>query len=537
MRDTPNSQCATCTACRPACPDINEENSFWKEILLPARRDVYFAFPGVVLAFYAYYFLQSGTWAYYFDGSWTRETGLFRTAFTPGVDARTAGFYFWPRMPRALAAALTLIAGAVISHAAFRALEPALGRALRRRGTDEDEAGLRSIVFAITAFTAFVTFYSFAGAPTLRLVPALPHVFQLVVVSTATVFLARRLGRRQAAFAEETLARRLVANWKWTDAPRPRNLREAFLIHTIRSRSQDDARRQMVDLDKSAIRDSVDSGMISRREVHRLDALRHQLQISDADHELAMSELADEGGGLAASHARTASPEKQLQLETYAEALQLHLERQEHATTDVDNAFVRELRARYGVTVDEHAAVVERLLQGDGLASHLTGLPAAIEWLAASVRRFEATRAPAASFFVRLLHRRWARAADTLVRTMMSDAAAAEALREGLLSEAPEARDTVLEVVGSLVSPATATSLTAALARARQDIGTDPDPAAAAARATLEPRPLPARDGLVPARGNGPGGCRRLRPSRSRRASGRPRDGCACPGPGRRSRA
>jgi hypothetical protein len=477
LRDTPNSQCGTCTACRPACPDINEENSFWKEILLPAKRDVYYAFPGVVLAFYAYYFLQSGTWAYYFDGSWTRETGLVRTAFLAGLDGHTAGFYFWPRLPRAVAAALTLVAGGALSYAAFRTLEPALGRVLRRRGSAEDDAGLRSVTFTLAAFAGFVTFYSFAGAPTLRLVPALPHVFQLVVMTTATLFLVRRVGRRQSAFAEETLARRLLANWRWTDAPPPRDLREAFLVHTVRSRSQNDARRQMLELYKSAIRDSVESGMISRREVHRLDALRRQLQIADADHELAMSELADEGVGLAPGQARLASPEKQLQLETYAEALQLHLERQHQTTADVDTALVRELRARYGVTVDEHAAVVERLLQGDGLASHLTGVPAAIEWLAAAVERFGAMRSPAAAFFVGLLRRRWARAADTLVRTMMGDVAAAEALREGLLSEAAEARDMVLEVVGSLVSPATVATLTAALTRARRELGDDPDSA------------------------------------------------------------
>ena len=268
------------------------------------------------------------------------------------------------------------------------------------------------------------SFYSFAGAPTLRLVPGLPHAFQLVVVTTATLVLVRRVGRRQSAFAEETLARRLVANWKWTDVPPPRDLREAFLIHTIRSRSQDDARRQMLDLYKSAIRDSVDSGMISRREVHRLDALRRQLQISDADHELAMSELADEGGGLAATQARAASPEKQLQLDTYAEALAVHLDRQQQAPTGIDDAFVRELRARYGVTVDEHAAVVERLLRSDGLASHLTGVPAAIEWLAATVQRFESLPSPAGRFLVRLLRRRWARAADSLVRTLVGDESA-----------------------------------------------------------------------------------------------------------------
>ena len=75
LRDTPNSQCATCTACKPACPDINEENSYWKEILAPAKARAYYAFPGVVLAFYTYYYLQAGTWSYYFDGSWTNQVG------------------------------------------------------------------------------------------------------------------------------------------------------------------------------------------------------------------------------------------------------------------------------------------------------------------------------------------------------------------------------------------------------------------------------------------------------------------------------
>ena len=41
----------------------------------------YFAFPGVVLAFYGYYFLQAGRWSYYFSGEWTHQVGLVRTAF------------------------------------------------------------------------------------------------------------------------------------------------------------------------------------------------------------------------------------------------------------------------------------------------------------------------------------------------------------------------------------------------------------------------------------------------------------------------
>jgi hypothetical protein len=470
LRDTPNSQCGTCTACRPACPDINEENSYWKEILQPAKRNVYFAFPGVVLAFYWYYWLQAGTWEYYFGGSWTNDPGLFRTAFLPGVDARTAGFFFWPRVPRAVAAALTLATGGTLSFVAFRNLEPLIGRALARRGAGEDASALRSVLFTLAAFAAFVSFYSFAGAPTLRLVSGLPHAFQLVVVTTATVFLVRRLGRRQSAFAEETLAKRLVANWKWTDTPPPSDLREAFLVHTIRSQSQEDARRQMLDLYKSAIQDSVEAGELSRREVHRLDALRRQLRISDADHELAMSELADEGGGLGAAQS-AASPEKRLQLDTYAEALALHLEHERRADAAVDDGFVRELRDRYRVTGDEHAAVVARLFQTGGLAGHLTGVPAAIEWLAAAVAKYSPMPSPASRFLVRLLRRRWARVADGFVRTLAGEGPVIDALREGLLSEDAVARDEVLGVLGSLVSPATIAQLRASVASARAEIG------------------------------------------------------------------
>ena len=97
-----------------------------------------------------------------------------------------------------------------------------------------------------------------------------------------------------------------------------------------------------------------------------------------------MAELADERGGLAATRRSATSPEKQLQLETYARGAR-RPSRAPGATTGSDDAFVRELRERYGVTGDEHAAVLDRLLQSrDGVARHLGDVPAAIEWSAAA---------------------------------------------------------------------------------------------------------------------------------------------------------
>ena len=83
LRETVNSQCAKCTACKKFCPDINEENGYWKEIDSRPKRLAYFAFPGLVFGFYFYYYLQSGTWSYYFGGGWTDEP-----AFTPARSRR-----------------------------------------------------------------------------------------------------------------------------------------------------------------------------------------------------------------------------------------------------------------------------------------------------------------------------------------------------------------------------------------------------------------------------------------------------------------
>jgi polyferredoxin len=57
LRETPNSQCEPCTACKKACPDINAENGYWKEIDCRSKRWVYYAFPGLVFGFYLYFYV------------------------------------------------------------------------------------------------------------------------------------------------------------------------------------------------------------------------------------------------------------------------------------------------------------------------------------------------------------------------------------------------------------------------------------------------------------------------------------------------
>lgn len=478
LRETPNSQCQKCTACRPTCPDINQENSYWKEILLPDKRYVFFAFPGVVLAFYVYYYVQSGSWDYYFSGRWTNEIGLVRTAFLPGSDAATAGVYFWPEMPRALAAAATLVLGAGLSLVLFSFAERPIAALVRRRHVAIDESTLRHVMFSLAAFTAFVTFYSFAGAPTLRLVAGLAHFFQLVVVTTGTLFLVRRIGRRQRDFSEETLARRIIAKWPWTDTAPPRDLQEAYRIHTVRSQSSKDAAGNVIDLYKSAVRESVNSGVLSRAEVHGFDSLRTTFRITDADHERVMSELVEENRDFMLGGVGYASPEKQLQLKTYAEALAGYLEQQAASRTPVDDAVIRRQRVEYGVTADEHRAVLDHLVRSrEGIAAPVLDAPAAIEETAAAIRNLEPLRSSVSRFLYELLRRRWIRSVEGLLQAVGGDDTRSQVLLDGLLSSDAARRKAAILDLASPLSPATSARLLDALERASQ-LGAQRDPSA-----------------------------------------------------------
>src|SRR5947209_19740591 len=173
LRETLNSQCEKCTACKHACPDINEENGYWKEISLRAKRFAYYAFPGLVFGFYFYYYLQAGSWVYYFarvaeySGAWVNQPGVLWTSFLPGHDRETAGFFFMPEVPRALASIATLAACGLLSFLLFSYLEPFIGRLLRRREAEADAQRTRHVTFSVAALAAFLTFYTFAGGPTL----------------------------------------------------------------------------------------------------------------------------------------------------------------------------------------------------------------------------------------------------------------------------------------------------------------------------------------------------------------------------------
>ena len=181
-RPSESSRCQPCTGCTKSCADIDGDRAYERTIREQDRRRVFYAFPGVVFAFYFYFWLRAGDWEAYFDGRWTAVPLDESLVLGPG-------FFFAPQVPAIVAATLTIFGLGAISWAFFATAE----RVLRSRWSDATE--LRHRMLALASFTAFNVFYVFAGAPTLRLVPGLSRFVAFAVPIVATIVLARRLVR------------------------------------------------------------------------------------------------------------------------------------------------------------------------------------------------------------------------------------------------------------------------------------------------------------------------------------------------------
>jgi hypothetical protein len=342
-----NSQCASCTACKKNCPDIDVEQGYWKEADSPARRIAYFAWPGIVFAFYFYYWLVAGDWDYYFSGVWTRESAQAQGLFGPG-------FFFAPAIPRVVAAPLTLVSFAAASVGLFAVGEHAAR--LVWGGTPEKDARLRHRALILAGFSGFVLFYCFAGQPTLRKLPEVARQgIAIAVVFVATAMLIRRWMRSENSFVQEKFARGILRRWEWGDAPPSDNLADIYLIHTERTK-QREARLKAY---KETVRDMIADGIVSRNELAMLDKLRGQLGIDDKDHDKVLSELSAE--------------EKRLFDPAYHGSVELRLQRQQYQR-DLERLFM--LAAKQGAAPAREALEALRAEHRVPEADHAEALAA-----------------------------------------------------------------------------------------------------------------------------------------------------------------
>jgi hypothetical protein len=358
-----SSQCSPCVACKKHCPDIDLEGGYWKELSERPRRTVYFAWPGIVIAFYVHYWLVAGDWDYYFSGAWAYEHDL-------PAKALDAGFHFAPldAIPRVVAAPLTLAVFGLASWAVFALGERwAIKRALR--GVDagsmaetEAKARVRHHALVLAGFIAFNAFYFFAGQPSLQRLPewVVKGWGALVVLASAAIFF-RRWNRNEAEYVQEKFAQKILKKWEWGDAPPSDNLQDIYLLHTERTKQREARLRAY----KETVRELVADGLVTRAELVILDSLRAQLGITDKDHQKVIAELSDEERQMF-DPAYQGSVEQRLQRQQYRRDLERLVMDAARVGNTPSPATLDTLRADYGVSEDEQRAELEAILAIDG---------------------------------------------------------------------------------------------------------------------------------------------------------------------------
>jgi hypothetical protein len=354
------SQCAPCVACKKHCPDIDLEQGYWKEASERPRRIAYFAWPGIVVAFYVYFYLYSGDWAYYFSGAWAYD----------GAHPLEPGFTFLPQLPVLVAAPLTLLAFGAISLVVFHAIELAVHRALARRLAKDEKPETRAALaqrvrhamLAVAGLVAFNAFYCFAGRPSLAQLPGwVVDGWSILVVFASTAIFARRFTRREEAYVHEKFAQKILRKWEWGDAPPSDDLKDIYLLHTERTKQREARMRAY----KETVREMVADGTVTRGELVILDSLRAQLGISDKDHQKIVGELSAEERQLF-DPTYQGSVEQRLAREQYRKNLERIVVEAARVGVAPAPSTLEALRTERGVSEDEEREHLAQILAPGG---------------------------------------------------------------------------------------------------------------------------------------------------------------------------
>ena len=335
-----NSACTTCTACKRNCPDIDLESNYWKEGNIKQKTFVFYSFAGMVLGFYLYFYLQSGNFSYYFEGSWTQD------ALTPLSN----GFFFAPFIPVLIAAPLTLAIFSFVSYFLFKALENYLWKKGVFRNISQETNGHR--VKTVASFVAFNIFYIFAGAPAYMHYPTAYAIFYFAVVSISSIILYKEIFREEAYFIQERFALKLIKRWKSTKVI-PSNLKEIYYTYINENKSQ----KERLKAYKNSIIDLMHDGILNEGSMKVLEKLREQIGISNRDHN-SVIQLIKLNNKHLFDDSIDKSAEKRYQQNSYKEVIESALD--EHREIDV--SYLKSLQKQFCISDDIHKEIMDKIL-------------------------------------------------------------------------------------------------------------------------------------------------------------------------------
>jgi CRP-like cAMP-binding protein len=362
-----------CVACMTNCPDVDLENSYWKSVDSEQKRFAYYAFFGLVFAFYTYYFVYSGSWTYYMSGVWTHESDQLEKLFAPGFFL---GGIAVP-IPKFIAVPLYISVCTAASFWLFVFAERGYAHFTARRGGAISKVQLRHRMLTVAAFLSFNLFYLFAGRPNIFLMPPWAIKFiDVLIIFVSVAWLFQTLARDADKYRRENLALTLRAQlvrmgFRSEDLleGKPIDKLTADEVYVLAKTLPNFSIAQKRDAYRGVLTEALETGQTKYAEsLKLLSDFRSQLGLSDADHEAIAQALGIEDPSLFDSELAR-SVEQRVRHDNYKQFL-LNLVEQGLAANVMPATYLasaqaleteKQVRALYSISDDDHARIVDEI--------------------------------------------------------------------------------------------------------------------------------------------------------------------------------
>lgn len=377
---TPEGERSICVGCTSHCPDIDLERSYWERIEDSSLRHVYYAFFGLIVGFYSWYYLYSGTWDYYFSGVWTHEPDQVGNLFKPGLylNGQAIG------IPKILAAPLVL--------GEFVALAVLLGLLLERiyrhvLSTTKSTLSEPEIINRCLSFSAYVSinsFYLFGGRPNLMLLPSPAlRAVDILIVALTTLWFWRATQRSPLQYRRESLSTSLLEQLqklkvdvsKYMEGRKLEQLKPDE-IYILAKTLPGFSREQRLLAYRNILEDALRTGKAdSSSSIGLLRDVRIEIDVSEDEHRQLLEELGIDGADSTLDAGKAANYENWLRKNNYRQALEplvvAELEKgsklADILTQEQTAKLIQKYREQYQITEEEHQIVLTEITGVDSM--------------------------------------------------------------------------------------------------------------------------------------------------------------------------
>ena len=380
------SESSACVACNSPCVDIDAERSYWDAIKRPDYKLLYYSYAGLVVGFFLYYYLYSGSWAYLLSGAWTHQENQLDLLFSPG-------FYIFNTaipIPRLIAAPLTVATCMALGYFLGIRLERIYKSYQLKLNPALNNQQIQHQIFTLTTFWVFNFFFIFAGRSYISKFPIqVQYLFNLGLVLASSLWLYRTWSRSSERYSRESLANRLRKQLTRLKVDVSRFLEgrsldllsadEVYVLAKILPGFTGDKRLEAY---KGILRDSLEEGYVnSASSLEVLQQMRGELGISEQEHLTILTELGVEDPDLLDPNQQR-SRENQLRLQSFRQRIRgmvgskrrrgakglgrelLKVVKKEKAIGDVldkEGGSVESLSRKYGITLEEEKQIIANL--------------------------------------------------------------------------------------------------------------------------------------------------------------------------------